>query len=77
MGFILRLQVLERRQKKENFDAKKTLEDGASNDRLSKIFLILKSEQTAAGVGKRHGDSIEHFCRKDRKSAIPKFLSGR
>ena len=77
MGFILRLQVLERRQKKENFDAKKTLEDGASNDRLSKIFSILKSEQTAAGVGKRHGDSIEHFYRRDRKSAIPKFLSGR
>ena len=60
---------------KENFDAKKTLEDGASNDRLSKLFSISKSEQT--GAGKRHGHSIEHLYRRDRKSARPRFLSGR
>ena len=57
---------------KENFDSKKILEDGASNDRLSKIFSISKSEQTGAGAGKRHGHSIEHFYRRDRKSARPK-----
>ena len=60
---------------RENFDAKKTLEDGASNDRLSKLFSISKSEQTGAGAGKRHGDSIEHLYRRDRKSA--RLLSGR
>ena len=57
---------------KENF-AKKA-EDDASNDRLSKIFSFSKSEQT--GAGKRHGDSIEHLYRRNRKSARPRFLSG-
>ena len=58
---------------KENFDAKKTLEDGTSNDRFSKIFSISKPEQS--GAGKRHADSIEHLFRRDRKSARPRFLS--
>ena len=47
---------------------KKTLKDGASNDRLS--------GQSGPEVGKRRGDSIEHLYRRDRKSARPKFLSG-
>ena len=55
---------------KENFDAKKT-EDGASNDRLSKLFSISKSEQT--GAGKRHGDSIEHLYRRDRSQQDQDF----
>ena len=46
---------------KENFDAKKTLEDGASNDKLSKIFSISKSEQTGEKKKRRHGNSIEHL----------------
>ena len=76
-GFILRLKELEGRQKKRTYDAKKLLEDGASNDRLSKSLSISKSEQTGAEAGKGHGDSIEHLYRRDRKSARPKFLSGR
>ena len=71
--FILRLKRLEGRQR-ENFDAKKTLEDGTSNDRLSKLFSMSTSEQS--GAGKRHADSIEHLFRRDRKSARPGFLSG-
>ena len=46
---------------KENFDAKRTLEDGASNDRLSKIFSISKSEQTGEKKKTRHGNPIEHL----------------
>ena len=62
---------------KENFDAKKTLEDSASNDRLSNISSISKSEQTGAGAEKRQRDSIEHLYRRDRKSTRRKFLSRR
>ena len=76
-GFILRLKELGGRQKKRTYDIKKLLEDGASNDRLSKSLSISKSEQTGAEAGKRHGDSIEHLYRRDRKSARPKLLSGR
>ena len=65
------------RQKKRTYDAKKTLEDGASNDRLPKSLSISMSEQTGVESEKRHGDSIEHLYRRDRKSARPKFLSGR
>ena len=61
---------------KENFDAKRTLEDGASNARSSEFFHDSKPEQNGAGT-KRHGDSFEHLCRKHRRSARPKFLSGR
>ena len=33
----------------ETFDAKKTLEDGSRNDRLSNIFSISKNEQSGRG----------------------------
>ena len=45
---------------KENFDAKRTLEDGASNARSSKFFDDSKPEQNGAGT-KRYGDSFEHL----------------
>ena len=76
-GIYFKIERVREKNKKENFDAKKTLEDGTSNDRLSKIFSISSTEQTGAGAGKRHGDSIEHFYRRDKKSARPKFLSER
>ena len=66
----------QREDRKENSDTKKTLEDGASNDRLSEIFSISKSEQTGAGAGKRLGGSIEPLYRRDTKLARPKFFSG-
>ena len=44
---------------------------------FQKIFSISKSEQTGVGVGKRHGDSIDHLYRRDRKPARQKFISGR
>ena len=76
-GISFKIERVRVKREKENFDAKKTLEDGARNDRLSKIFSISKSVQAEAGARKRHGDSIEHLHRRDRKSARPKFLSGR
>ena len=60
---------------KENFDAKRTLEDGASNARSSEFFPDSKSKQTGVGT-KRYGDSLEHLYRKNRRSARPKFLAG-
>ena len=61
---------------KENFDAKKTLEDGASNVGSNEVFTDAKSEHVNAGT-KRHGDSFEHLYQRNRKSARPKFLSRR
>ena len=74
-GIYFKIEKVRGKTEKENFDAKKTLEDGIRNDRFSKLFSISKSEQR--GAGKRHADSIEHLFRKDRKSARPRFLSGR
>ena len=56
-------------KKLEGRQRKKTLEDGTSNDRFSKIFSISKPEQS--GAGKRYADSIEPLFREDRKSARP------
>ena len=73
-GIYFKIEKVRGKIEKENFDAKKTLEDGTSNGRFSKILSISKSEQSRAG--KRHGDSIEYLFRRDRKSARPRFLSG-
>ena len=60
---------------KENFDAKRTLGDGASDVRPREFFDDTEPEQTGAGA-KRPGDSFENFWRKRRKSARPEFLAG-
>ena len=61
--FYFRTEKVRGKIEKENFDAKKTLEDGTSNNRFSKLFSISKSEQS--GAGKRHAESIEHHFRRD------------
>ena len=61
---------------KESFDAKKALEDGTGNDRLSNIFTISNQPEQRGG-GKRYADSDEYLFRRNRKSARPKFLPGR
>ena len=77
-GIYFKIEKVRGRTDRENFDAKKTLEDGTSNVRFSRIFSDAKPEPEHTGAGtKRHGDSIEHLYRRDRKSARPKFLSGR
>ena len=60
---------------KENFDAKRSLEDGASDVRPGEFFNDTEPEQAGAGA-KRPGDLFEHIWRKRRKSARPKFLAG-
>ena len=76
-GLILRLKELEERQKKRTLTLRKHYKIAQAMIYFQKIFSISKSEQTRAGAAKRHGDSIEHIYRKDRKSSRPKFLSER
>ena len=76
MAFILKSKKLKVRLIKKILTQKKTVEDGASNVRSSELFDDSKSEQNGAGT-KRYWDSFEHLYRKYRKSAKPKFLSGR
>ena len=66
--FILKLKKVRGKTDKENFDAKRTLEDGAGDVRSSEFFDDSKPEQSRAG----------DLYRKYRRSAKPKFLiSGR
>ena len=53
----------------------KKLENGTSDDRLSNIFSVSKTEQS--GRGQRYADTAGYFFRRDRKSVRPRFLSGR
>ena len=52
-GIYFKIQTVRGTTEKENIDAKKTIEDGASNDIRSKIFSISESEQTGAVAAKR------------------------
>ena len=66
-GIYFKIEKVKGKTDKENFDAKITLEDSASNVRSSELFDESKSEQNGAGT-KRYGDSFEHLCRKYQKS---------
>ena len=72
-GIYFKIEKVRGKTEKESFDAKKTLKDGTSDDRLSKIFRVSKQPEQKGG-GKRHADSDEYFFRRGRKSARPKFL---
>ena len=75
-GIYFKIEKVRGKTDKENFDAKRTLEDGASNARSSEFFDDSKPEQNGTGT-KRYGDSFEHIYRKySRRSAKPKFLAG-
>ena len=74
-GIYFKIEKVRGKTDKENFDAKRTLEDGASNARSNELFNNAKSEHVNAGT-KRYGDSFEHLYRRNRKSARPKFLAG-
>ena len=73
-GIYFKIEKVRGKTEKESFDAKKTLEDGTSDDRLSKIFIVSKQPEQRGG-GKRHADSGEYFFRRARKSARPKSFS--
>ena len=74
-GIYFKIEKVRGKTDKENFDAKRTLEDGASDAGSSEFFADSESEQNGAGT-KRHGDSFEHLFRKYRRTARPKFLAG-
>ena len=55
-GIYFKTEKVRGKTDKENFDAKRTLEDGASNARSNEFFNDPKSEHVNAGR-KRYGDS--------------------
>ena len=67
-GIYFKMNKVRGKTDKANFDAKKTLEDGACDARPSEFFDDSKPEQSGAGT-KRYGDSFEHLYRKYRRSA--------
>ena len=48
-GIYCKMDRVQGKLENETFDAKKTLEDGSRNDRLSNIFSISKNEQSGRG----------------------------
>ena len=61
-GLYFKTEKVRGRTDSENFDAKKTIEDGISNVRFSRIFSDAKPEPEHTGAGtKRHGDSLSTF----------------
>ena len=81
-GIYFKIEKVRGNNDKENFDAKRILEDGTGNVRSDGIYAASKPEQDGAGAGtirpgnKRFGDSFENLYRRKQKSAKPKFLSG-
>ena len=75
-GIYFKIEKVRDKTDKENFDAKRTLEDDTSNVKSSEFFDDSKPEQNGAGT-KRYGDSFEHLYRKrSQRSAKPKYLAG-
>ena len=72
-GIYFKIEKVRGKTDKKNFDAKRSLEDGASNAGSSEFFDDSKSEQNGAGA-KRYADSFDHLYRKYRRAAKPKFL---
>ena len=78
-GIYFKIEKVKGHKDKENFDAKKLLENDADKFGSDRLFNLSKSEQNGTGTNprnKRSGDSIENLCGRRRKSARPKFLSG-
>ena len=75
-GIYFKIGKVRGKTNKENFDAKRGLEDGTSNARSNDFFDDSKPEQSGTET-KRYGDSFEHLYRKhSRRLAKPKFLAG-
>ena len=76
-GIYFNIEKVTANSDRENFDAKRILEDGTSNARPDGIFAA-EPEQSETGTIragiKRFGDSFENLYRRNRKTAKPKFL---
>ena len=77
-GIYFRIEKVRGSSDRENFDAKRILEDGTSNARSDGIFDAPKPEQSGTGTIragiKRFGELFENLYRRNRKTAKPKFL---
>ena len=62
-GIYFKTEKVRGKTDKENFHAKRTLEDGASDARSSEFFPDSKLGQTGVET-KRYGDSFEHLYRE-------------
>ena len=62
-GIYFKIEKVRGKTDIENFDAKRTLENGASNARSHELSDDSKSEQNGSGT-KRYGHSFEHLYRK-------------
>ena len=63
---------------KENFDAKKLLEDDKRTTESDRLLDFSKTEQNGRGLqsgNKRPSDPFANFYSRERKSARPKFIS--
>ena len=76
-GIYFNIEKVTANSDRENFDAKRILEDGTSNARPDGIFAA-EPEQSETGTIragiKRFGDCFENLYRRNRKTAKPKFL---
>ena len=76
-GIYFNIEKVTANSDRENFDAKRILEDGTSNARPDGIFAA-EPEQSETGTIragiKRFGDSFENLYRRNRKTTKPKFL---
>ena len=73
-GIYFKIEKVRGKTDKETL-MQRELEDGESNARSSDFFDDSKSEQNGAEA-KRYGDSLEHLCKKYRRSAKPNFSQG-
>ena len=77
-GIYFKIEKVRANSDRENFDAKRILEDGTSNARSDGIFDAPKPEQSGTGTIragiKRFGELFENLYRRNRKTAKPKFL---
>ena len=69
-GIYFKIEKVRGNNHKENFDAKRVLEDGTGNVRSDGIYAASKPEQDGAGAGtispgnKKFGDSFENLYRR-------------
>ena len=69
-GIYFKIEKVRGNNEKENFDAKRILEDGTGNFRSDGVYAASKPQQDGAGVGairsgnKRFGDSFENLYRR-------------
>ena len=73
-----KIEKVKGHNEKENFDAKKLLDDDTGITESDRLYDFPKTEQNGGGLqpgNKRPSDSFANFYSRERKSARPKFIS--